>query len=119
METDAPREAKPKRTRSRTRKRAEATPVVDAPEAEVTQKPVNDVTVETASPAPVAQPVPEATQAQPEPQKSNRTRGGRGRNNNNNSNTNEGNNDRGGRVQGLGDHTPTFIGKSFAERYES
>ena len=119
VETDAPREAKPKRTRSRTRKRAEATPVVDAPEAEVTQKPVNDVTVETASPAPVAQPVPEVTQAQPEPQKSNRTRGGRGRNNNNNSNTNEGNNDRGGRVQGLGDHTPTFIGKSFAERYES
>ena len=118
VETDAPREAKPKRTRSRTRKRAEATPVVDAPEAEVTQKPVNDVTVETASPAPVAQPVPEVTQAQPEPQKSNRTRGGRGRNNNN-SNTNEGNIDRGGRVQGLGDHTPTFIGKSFAERYES
>ncbi|KEJ97965.1 Superfamily II DNA and RNA helicase [Pseudosulfitobacter pseudonitzschiae] len=27
--------------------------------------------------------------------------------------------DRGGRVTGLGDHTPTFIEKSFAERYDS
>ena len=114
VETDASRESKPKRTRSRTRKPAEAAPVVDAPEAVVAQVAVKNVVVEAASPAPVAQPVPEA---QPELHKSNRTRSGRGRNNNNN-NTNDRNKDHGGRVQGLGDHTPTFIGKSFAERYE-
>jgi hypothetical protein len=70
--------------------------------------------------APVVEATPEA-----EP-KQNRTRGGRGRNNdrkaddrNNNDRKNDRNQDRGSKVAGLGDHTPTFIGKSFAERYES
>jgi superfamily II DNA/RNA helicase len=103
-------EDKPKRTRSRTRKApAEATTPVEAtmiaevaPEAVVEAPPV----VETA-------PAPEPKQ--------NRTRGGRGRNNdrkNNDRNDNDRKNDRGSKVTGLGDHTPSFIGKSFAERYE-
>ena len=117
VELDAPREAKPKRTRSRTRKPVETTPVVDAPAIEVAQAPVTDVVIEAAVPTPVAQPVSEAVQTQQEPQKPNRTRGGRGRNNTNN-NPNDSRNDRSGHVQGLGDHTPTFIGKSFSERYE-
>ena len=117
VELDAPREAKPKRTRSRTRKPVETTPVVDAPAIEVAQAPVTDVVIEAAVPTPVAQPVSEAVQTQQEPQKPNRTRGGRGRNNTNN-NPNDRRNDRSGHVQGLGDHTPTFIGKSFSERYE-
>jgi hypothetical protein len=63
-----------------------------------------------------SEPTPVAPDAKP-----NRTRGGRGRNNDRNKNDrgNDGNNDRGAKVAGLGEHTPTFIEKSFAERYDS
>jgi superfamily II DNA/RNA helicase len=105
---DAPREEKPKRTRSRTRK----------PAAEVAPTPVEVTAADpVVEPAPAAEATPEA-----EP-KQTRSRGGRGRNNNDRNkgdrkNDRGNNNDRGSRVAGLGDHTPAFIGKSFAERYE-
>jgi superfamily II DNA/RNA helicase len=111
VETDARREAKPKRTRNRSRKSAEAAPAAATSETAVAQTPVgNDVAVS----APAEQTVPQAAPAQIEQQKPNRTRGGRGRSNNS---SNDRNSERGGRVHGLGDHTPSFIGKSFAERY--
>jgi superfamily II DNA/RNA helicase len=113
--TKKPSEDKPKRTRNRTRKpEAAPTPVEAVVVAEVTP----DVVVEA---APVVETAPAA-----EP-KQNRTRGGRGRNNsdrndndrNSNDRKNDRNNDRGSKVAGLGEHTPTFIGKSFAERYDN
>jgi superfamily II DNA/RNA helicase len=112
--TKKPREDKPKRTRNRTRKsEAAPTPVEAVIVAEVTP----DVVVEA---APVVETAPAAEPTQ------NRTRGGRGRNNNDrndndrnsNGRKNDRNNDRGSKVAGLGEHTPTFIGKSFAERYD-
>ena len=105
IEEDGPRQEKPKRTRSRTRKADTAPVVVEAP--------VVAATVEVVEVAPVvveASPVIETVAVQ-EP-KQNRTRGGRGRNNDRN------NNDRGSKVEGLGDHTPTFIQMSFADRYK-
>ncbi|MFT5786828.1 MAG: superfamily II DNA/RNA helicase [Ascidiaceihabitans sp.] len=113
VEEDGPRQEKPKRTRSRTRK-ADAAPVV-------VEAPVVTATVEVVEVAPVvveASPVVETAAVQ-EP-KQNRTRGGRGRNNdrNNNDRGNDRNNDRGSKVEGLGDHTPTFIQMSFADRYK-
>ena len=113
VKEDGPREEKPKRTRSRTRKADTAPVVVEAP--------VVAATVEVVDVAPVvveASPVVETVAVQ-EP-KQNRTRGGRGRNNdrNNNDRGNDRNNDRGSKVEGLGDHTPTFIQMSFADRYK-
>jgi superfamily II DNA/RNA helicase len=113
VEEDGPREEKPKRKRSRTRKADIAPVVVEAP--------VVAATVEVVDVAPVvveASPVVETVAVQ-EP-KQNRTRGGRGRNNdrNNNDRGNDRNNDRGSKVEGLGDHTPTFIQMSFADRYK-
>ena len=117
-------EDKPKRTRNRTRKSDAVPTAVEATVAEATP----DVVVETA-PVIEAAPVVETTPAA-EPKQS-RSRGGRGRNNDRKNNdrndndrnsndrkNNDRNNDRGSKVAGLGDHTPTFIGKSFAERYE-
>lgn len=111
--TDAPREDKPKRTRNRSRSKPEAAAVI----AEVAPAPVSVVEASVVE-APVAV-VVEAAPVQetaPAPEtKQNRGRGGRGRNNDRN---NDRGNDRGSKVTGLGDHTPTFIQMSFAERYD-
>jgi superfamily II DNA/RNA helicase len=105
---DAPAQAdKPKRTRTRTRKPKAAAPAVETPVVEAQQA----QTQTEAKPAATPETKPEA---KPEPEQRNtRSRGGRGRNNDRH------NNDRGPKVLGLGDHTPTFIQMSFAERYES
>ncbi len=89
-DTDAPREEKKPSSRSRSRKKPTDAPKVEATEAE---KPVDD------------RPEPAASSDGGRSRSSSRSRG-RGRD------------DRGGnKVVGLGDHTPTFIEKSFAERY--
>lgn len=106
--TEKPSDEKPKRTRNRSRKPQAAPVETPAPVAEVVAQ-VEQVT-ET---APVSEPTPTPA---PE-QKQNRSRGG-GRTRNNDRN-NDRNTDRGPKVMGLGDHTPTFIQMSFAERYDS
>jgi superfamily II DNA/RNA helicase len=99
---------KPKRTRTRSKKSEQ--PQVQAETSADVGAPVQEPAV-----APVQAPAP-APKAEPEPKQS-RSRSPRGRSssgerggNNNDRNSN--------RVVGLGDHTPTFIQKSFAERYE-
>jgi superfamily II DNA/RNA helicase len=128
-----PKEDKPKRTRNRTRKTDVAQETTPAPLSEVVadvattsaaeaSEVSNDVvtkvqeTVASVTEAVSSEPTPVAPDAKP-----NRTPGGRGRNNDRNKNDrgNDGNNDRGAKVAGLGEHTPTFIEKSFAERYDS
>jgi len=137
---DAPNTDKPKRTRTRSRKKTE-TPQVEAAQVETTQ---SDTLPEDAPVAPKRRRSPpkansrametpaagaeesapqEATTPQ-EPKADNtreqserrnpRSRGGRSNNSNNHNN----NDNRGGgnRVVGLGDHTPTFIELSFADR---
>ncbi|MEP3948510.1 DEAD/DEAH box helicase [Ascidiaceihabitans sp.] len=100
---------KPKRTRSRSKKS-------DTAKSEAANEtPKDTAVVETPAPAKSEQTPPAETD-----QKQSRSRGGRGRSNsgdhdkNNNRHTNNHN-----KVVGLGDHTPTFIQQSFAERYES
>jgi superfamily II DNA/RNA helicase len=146
---EKPRDAaeKPKRSRSRNRKSDDAPkgeqkpdilPEAAAP-VEVQQAPVADPT-----PAPEAQvehvQPKHAKTDQPQTETPNRRentrdnqRGGRGRgargDNNRGDNTRNDNNNRGGRnndnrgggnkVVGLGDHTPEFIGLSFADRPDS
>ncbi|MEH6737190.1 MAG: DEAD/DEAH box helicase [Sulfitobacter sp.] len=120
-ETAAPADAattdKPKRTRSRSRKKPEAPKPVEAV-AVVVETPVETPTVPAAvAPAPeAAKPEPEKTPEAkaPEADKSDRrtprSRGGSRKNDNRNENRN------GNAIVGLGDHTPTFIELSFADR---
>lgn len=106
--TEKPSDEKPKRTRNRSRKPQAAPVETPAPVAEVVAQ-VEQVTETALVSEPTPTPAPE--------QKQNRSRGG-GRTRNNDRN-NDRNTDRGPKVMGLGDHTPTFIQMSFAERYDS
>ncbi|ASM72652.1 MULTISPECIES: DEAD/DEAH box helicase [Roseobacteraceae] len=122
--TETAPEKKPASTRSRSRSRSRKTD--DTPQAEAagdtkveikpaaapkqTEKPVAEVQPE---PTPVAQPdsrTDSAENSRPNASENKRSTSSRARG---------GRDDRGGnRVTGLGDHTPTFIEKSFAERYD-
>tara|TARA_R110002126_G_scaffold169314_3_gene318019 strand:+ start:20602 stop:22203 length:1602 start_codon:yes stop_codon:yes gene_type:complete len=104
---DAPKTEKPKRTRSRSRKKPEAAKVET--ETTVADAPASEVKVET-------QPEPKAATPDEKPQddkQQQNRRGGRGNNRNDNRNQNNRNDNK---VVGLGEHTPEFIGLSFAER---
>jgi superfamily II DNA/RNA helicase len=122
--TETAPEKKPASTRSRSRSRSRKTD--DTPQAEAAgdtkveikpaaapkqaEKPVAEVQPE---PTPVAQPdsrTDSAENSRPNASENKRSTSSRARG---------GRDDRGGnRVTGLGDHTPTFIEKSFAERYD-
>jgi superfamily II DNA/RNA helicase len=103
---------KPKRSRSRSRKST------DAPKAVEAEAPVKEAVAETSAPAEKSDaPEPQPPKEAPEERRTPRSRGGKNRGND------RGNNDRrddnrggGNKVVGLGDHTPTFIELSFAER---
>ncbi|SFS73874.1 Superfamily II DNA and RNA helicase [Sulfitobacter marinus] len=112
---DATKTEKPKRTRSRSRKKPEAAKVetetvtADSPEADTAP----EVKAEQ-------QPEPKAVKSdekrqddKPQHDKQQNRRGGRGNNRNENRNQNNRNDNK---VVGLGEHTPEFIGLSFAER---
>ncbi|NOR31017.1 MAG: DEAD/DEAH box helicase [Sulfitobacter sp.] len=104
---DAPKTEKPKRTRSRSRKKPDAAKVET--ETTVADAPASEVKVET-------QPEPKAATPDEKPQddkQQQNRRGGRGNNRNDNRNQNNRNDNK---VVGLGEHTPEFIGLSFAER---
>ncbi|WP_415256395.1 DEAD/DEAH box helicase [Sulfitobacter sp.] len=104
---DAPKTEKPKRTRSRSRKKPEAAKVET--ETTVADAPASEVKVET---QPEPKTVTPDEKPQDDKQQQNR-RGGRGNNRNDNRNQNNRNDNK---VVGLGEHTPEFIGLSFAER---
>ena len=106
---DAPKAEKPKRTRSRSRKKPEAAKV----ETETT---VADAPAATPEVKAEKQPEPKAATPDDKPQddkQQQNRRGGRGNNRNENRNQNNRNDNK---VVGLGEHTPEFIGLSFAER---
>ncbi|MEM5519850.1 DEAD/DEAH box helicase [Sulfitobacter sp. AS59] len=106
---DAPKAEKPKRTRSRSRKKPEAAKV----ETETT---VADAPAATPEVKAEKQPEPKAATPEEKPQddkQQQNRRGGRGNNRNENRNQNNRNDNK---VVGLGEHTPEFIGLSFAER---
>lgn len=106
---DAPKAEKPKRTRSRSRKKPEAAKV----ETETT---VADAPAATPEVKAEKQPEPKAATPEDKPQddkQQQNRRGGRGNNRNENRNQNNRNDNK---VVGLGEHTPEFIGLSFAER---
>jgi superfamily II DNA/RNA helicase len=108
---DAPTTEKPKRTRTRSRKKSDSVKVedesgtADAPKPEATPEVKAEKQPEPKAAAPEEQP-------QDDKQQQNR-RGGRGSNRNDNRNQNNRNDNK---VVGLGEHTPEFIGLSFAER---
>jgi superfamily II DNA/RNA helicase len=120
-ETAAPADAattdKPKRTRSRSRKKPEAPKPVEAV-AVVVEAPVETPAVpaavapapEAAKPAPEKAPEAKAPEAEKSDRRTPRSRGGSRKNDNRNENRN------GNAIVGLGDHTPTFIELSFADR---
>lgn len=106
---EAPKEDKPKRTRTRSRKK-------DAPKEEVAADTVDTAPVEApkedAPKQKQAEPVEKpAAEAAEKPKQERGNRGGRGKRDNNR--------DHGNKVMGMGDDAPTFIAKSFAERRES
>ena len=106
---DAPKAEKPKRTRSRSRKKPEAAKV----ETETT---VADAPAATPEVKAEKQPEPKAATPEDKPQddkQQQNRRGGRGNNRNESRNQNNRNDNK---VVGLGEHTPEFIGLSFAER---
>ncbi len=112
---DAPTEEKPKRTRTRSRKKPDSAKVenesgaADAPKPEATPEMTAEKQPEPKAAAPEEKP-------QDDKQQQNR-RGGRGSNRNDNRNDNRNQNNRNdNKVVGLGEHTPEFIGLSFAER---
>ncbi len=114
-EAEAPKPDKPKRTRSRSRKKDDA-PQQDAKPNTAPAKPKPEE-----APQKVAeQEAPKEKPAEDKPQQN--RRGGRGRNDNRSDDANRqnrGDNNRNhndNKVVGLGDHTPEFIGLSFAER---
>jgi superfamily II DNA/RNA helicase len=108
---DAPTTEKPKRTRTRSRKKSDSVKVedesgtADAPKPEATPEVKAEKQPEPKAAAPEEKP-------QDDKQQQNR-RGGRGSNRNDNRNQNNRNDNK---VVGLGEHTPEFIGLSFAER---
>jgi superfamily II DNA/RNA helicase len=108
---DAPTTEKPKRTRTRSRKKSDSAKVenesgaTDAPKPEATPEVKAEKQPEPKAAAPEEKP-------QDDKQQQNR-RGGRGSNRNDNRNQNNRNDNK---VVGLGEHTPEFIGLSFAER---
>ncbi|MBB3993743.1 superfamily II DNA/RNA helicase [Sulfitobacter undariae] len=119
---------KPKRTRTRTRKPSAAAP---APEAETAVKAEAPIAAKVepeaakSTPAVKAETAPAAAQEGQSERRAPRARNNNNNNNNgnNNGNNNNGNNNRrndnrggGNQVVGLGDHTPTFIELSFADR---
>ena len=119
---EAPKSEKPKRTRTRSRKKPETAKVetdtvaADAPKPEPKpEQPTPEATPEVKA---EKQPEPKAAAADDKPQddkQQQNRRGGRGNNRNENRNQNNRNDNK---IVGLGEHTPEFIGLSFAERRE-
>ncbi|MBQ0803478.1 MAG: DEAD/DEAH box helicase [Sulfitobacter sp.] len=119
---EAPKSEKPKRTRTRNRKKPETAKVetdtvaADAPKPEPKpEQPTPEATPEVKA---EKQPEPKAAAADDKPQddkQQQNRRGGRGNNRNENRNQNNRNDNK---IVGLGEHTPEFIGLSFAERRE-
>ncbi len=119
---EAPKSEKPKRTRTRSRKKPETakaetdTVAADAPKPEPKpEQPTPEATPEVKA---EKQPEPKAAAADDKPQddkQQQNRRGGRGNNRNENRNQNNRNDNK---IVGLGEHTPEFIGLSFAERRE-
>ncbi|WP_435988237.1 DEAD/DEAH box helicase [Sulfitobacter sp. SH22] len=119
---EAPKSEKPKRTRTRSRKKPETAKVetdtvaADAPTPEPKpEQPTPEATPEVQA---EKQPEPKAAAADDKPQddkQQQNRRGGRGNNRNENRNQNNRNDNK---IVGLGEHTPEFIGLSFAERRE-
>ncbi|WP_373030541.1 DEAD/DEAH box helicase [Sulfitobacter sp.] len=119
---EAPKSEKPKRTRTRSRKKPETAKVetdtvaADAPKPEPKpEQPTPEATPEVQA---EKQPEPKAAAADDKPQddkQQQNRRGGRGNNRNENRNQNNRNDNK---IVGLGEHTPEFIGLSFAERRE-
>lgn len=133
---EATKSEKPKRTRTRSRKKPDAAKV-DAEQTETAQadsakadkpdakadaksdaKPQDKKSDKPAKESADKAPAQKADAAQDD--KPNNRRGGRGGrgDNNRNDNNRQQNNRNDNRVVGLGDHTPEFIGLSFAERRE-
>jgi len=133
---DAAKSEKPKRTRTRSRKKPDAakvdaeqtetaqadSPKADKPDAKADAKsdakPQDKKSDKPAKETADKAPAQKADAAQDD--KPNNRRGGRGGrgDNNRNDNNRQQNNRNDNRVVGLGDHTPEFIGLSFAERRE-
>ena len=133
---EAAKSEKPKRTRTRSRKKPDAakvdaeqtetaqadSPKADKPDAKANAKsdakPQDKKSDKPAKESADKAPAQEADAAQDD--KPNNRRGGRGGrgDNNRNDNNRQQNNRNDNRVVGLGDHTPEFIGLSFAERRE-
>jgi len=133
---EAAKSEKPKRTRTRSRKKPDAAKVdaeqtetaqVDSPKADKSDakadaksdaKPQDKKSDKPAKESADKAPAQKADAAQDD--KPNNRRGGRGGrgDNNRNDNNRQQNNRNDNRVVGLGDHTPEFIGLSFAERRE-
>ena len=133
---EAAKSEKPKRTRTRSRKKPDAakvdaeqtetaqadSPKADKPDAKADAKsdakPQDKKSDKPAKESADKAPAQKADAAQDD--KPNNRRGGRGGrgDNNRNDNTRQQNNRNDNRVVGLGDHTPEFIGLSFAERRE-
>ena len=138
-EDASPPSDKPKRSRSRSRKTSDAPKPAEAAEVapqqasvEAPEQPTEQPTAQAHAPAET-----ERANSEPSDRRTPRSRGGSGRkndqqddkgrreeksrrddsNNNNNNNSRRDNNRGGGNpVMGLGDHTPTFIELSFADR---
>jgi len=133
---EAAKSEKPKRTRTRSRKKPDAAKVdaeqtetaqTDSPKADKSDakadaksdaKPQDKKSDKPAKESADKAPAQKADAAQDD--KPNNRRGGRGGrgDNNRNDNNRQQNNRNDNRVVGLGDHTPEFIGLSFAERRE-
>ena len=133
---EATKSEKPKRTRTRSRKKPDAAKVdaeqtetaqADSPKADKSDakadaksdaKPQDKKSDKPAKESADKAPAQKADAAQDD--KPNNRRGGRGGrgDNNRNDNNRQQNNRNDNRVVGLGDHTPEFIGLSFAERRE-
>ncbi|MFV8558255.1 DEAD/DEAH box helicase [Sulfitobacter sp. SBS6] len=133
---EATKSEKPKRTRTRSRKKPDAakvdaeqtetaqadSPKADKPDAKADAKsdakPQDKKSDKPAKESADKAPAQKADTAQDD--KPNNRRGGRGGrgDNNRNDNNRQQNNRNDNRVVGLGDHTPEFIGLSFAERRE-
>lgn len=130
---DAPEETTEKKpTSSRSRSRSRSRKTDDAPQSETAPQAKAEAPKQAEKPAETAQadtapaPRPEA-RAEPRSDTTQNTRNDQRDSRSDNSDSKRstssrsrgGRDDRGGsRVMGLGDHTPTFIEKSFAERYD-
>ncbi|MBM2291263.1 DEAD/DEAH box helicase [Sulfitobacter pseudonitzschiae] len=128
---DAPEdttEKKPTSSRSRSRSRSrktDNTPKVDTAAENTPQTQADAAPVQADKPAETPKPeaAPAETRAEPSnaPRDNQRTESRQDSSDSKRSSSSRSRSnrdDRGGRVMGLGDHTPTFIEKSFAERYD-